>query len=98
MGNAPVFGRRGTSSTPDRLPTLAQLAPTDSDSNADQLAAWKRERGDRYWRSFLGWKGAGLVLTLASLGLMLIDLNLLALPLMFGGVGCFVMSVRRGER
>ena len=100
MGNAPVFGRRGTAQA-ERFPRLTDLAPLESRSEDEDLASWRAarqaDRQRRYWRSFLGWRGAALFCTIAGVGLQLAGHRALGSAMLLAGAGCGVMSFRRGE-
>ncbi len=87
MHDAPVFGRRQPQSIasparparPQRpLPTLEELGFKPSD-DADELKAWRKTRWEGYLRSIIGWRGAGAMTMLASVGLKLADLDLAGL-------------------
>lgn len=87
MPDAPVFGRRqpqpiASPARPPRLqrplPTLEELGFEPSD-DADQLKAWRKARWEGYLRSMIGWRGAGALMMLASVGLKLADFDRLSL-------------------
>jgi hypothetical protein len=98
VGNAPVFGRRGTTQIERPLVRLADLPPDESNLDDDDLAAWKHARkqtlNETRRRWLYGWGGLGTLCALGAALMRHFDLDLVALLLSAAGMFCVYRAYR----